>query len=96
MISARGKKNRLSTKFVRTGARYRVQGTESYGGTRAFKLEGVPKEAWYYGRTVTWLAAADAGSGAEEAVERDGDAVVEALEAGSTRRRVQESSGGGA
>jgi len=48
------------------------------------------------GRPGRRVAAADAGSGAEEAVERDGDAVVEALEAGSTRRRVQESSGGGA
>ena len=42
------------------------------------------------------VAVEDAGSGAEEAAERDWVAVVEAVEAGSTRWRVQESSGGGA
>src|SRR6266571_6676866 len=47
------------------------------------------------GRFGGGVAAADAGSGAEEAVERDWVAVAEAVEAGSTRRRVQETSGGG-
>ena len=43
--------------FVSTGARYRLLGTETHDGTRAFEIEGVPKETWYYGRTVTWLPA---------------------------------------
>jgi len=47
------------------------------------------------GRPGGGVAVEDAGSGAEEAVERDWVAVVEAVEAGSTRRRVQESNGGG-
>ncbi len=43
--------------FVSAGARYRLIGTETHDGRRAFRIEGVPKETWYYGRTVTWLAA---------------------------------------
>ena len=42
------------------------------------------------GRPGGGVAVEDAGSGAEEAAERDWVAVVEAVEAGSTRRRVQD------
>ena len=42
--------------FVGTGARYRLLGTQTHDGTRAFKIDGVPRESWYYGRTVTWVA----------------------------------------
>jgi hypothetical protein len=42
--------------FVSTGARYRLLGTEAHDGKRAFKIEAVPKERWYYGRTVSWVA----------------------------------------
>jgi outer membrane lipoprotein-sorting protein len=43
--------------FVSTGARYKFLDTETHDGTRAFKIEGVPKQTWYYGRTVTWIDA---------------------------------------
>jgi len=42
--------------FVDTGARYRLLGTKTYDGTRALEIEGLPKESWYYGRTVTSVA----------------------------------------
>ncbi len=42
--------------FVDTGARYRLLGTKTYDGTRALEIEGLPKQSWYYGRTVTSVA----------------------------------------
>ena len=70
-------------------------GGESRGRICRASGEYSPVDCHGPGRPGGGVAVEDAGSGAEEAAERDWVAVVEAVEAGSTRRRVQESIGGG-
>lgn len=42
--------------FVSMGAKYSLLGEEQREGVPAYKLEGVPRESWYYGRMLTWVA----------------------------------------
>ena len=42
--------------FVDTAARYSLLGEEQHGGTSTYKIESIPKEHWYYARTVIWIA----------------------------------------
>jgi len=39
--------------FVGTGAKYTVLGEEERAGTPVYVVQGVPKDTWYYARTVT-------------------------------------------
>ncbi|MEW6297928.1 MAG: outer membrane lipoprotein-sorting protein [Thermodesulfobacteriota bacterium] len=43
--------------FVSRQGAYRLLGEEEYQGTRAYKVELVPEEQWYYSRIITWIAA---------------------------------------
>lgn len=43
--------------FARLQTRYRFDGEEARGDTRAYRIEGVPEDSSYYTRTVTWVAA---------------------------------------
>lgn len=42
--------------FVSRRGQYRFLGEEEHKGTRAYKIEEVPKEQWYYSRILTWVA----------------------------------------
>jgi hypothetical protein len=42
--------------FVGMGAKYELQGEEKRQGVDTYKLEGVPRETWYYSRFITWVA----------------------------------------
>lgn len=41
--------------FVSRRGAYRLLGEEDHAGVRAYKLEEVPKESWYYSRVITWV-----------------------------------------
>jgi hypothetical protein len=41
--------------FVAMRATYALLGEEEIDGEKAWKVEGVPRDRWYYGRTVTWV-----------------------------------------
>jgi outer membrane lipoprotein-sorting protein len=41
--------------FVGTGTTYAVLGEEERQGTSVYVVQGVPKDPWYYARTVTWV-----------------------------------------
>lgn len=43
--------------MIGRGTRYTLLGEEEQDGTHAYRIEGVPKQTWYYGRTVSWVAA---------------------------------------
>jgi outer membrane lipoprotein-sorting protein len=43
--------------FVSRRGTYRLLGEEVHNGVRAYKVEEVPKEQWYYARIVTWVSA---------------------------------------
>ena len=43
--------------FVSRRERYELLGTESRDGVRAYRVQAVPREQWYYSRIVTWIAA---------------------------------------
>lgn len=43
--------------FVSRRGTYRLLGEETHAGVRAYKIEEVPQESWYYSRIVTWVAA---------------------------------------
>jgi len=42
--------------FVRQDARYKVVGNETRDGVATTKVEGIPREQWYYSRFVVWIA----------------------------------------
>lgn len=42
--------------FVDRSGQYRLLGQEEHAGVSAYKIEEVPKDAWYYSRIVTWIA----------------------------------------
>ena len=42
--------------FVGMGAKYQLAGEEKRQGVDTYKLEGVPRETWYYLRFTTWVA----------------------------------------
>jgi hypothetical protein len=42
--------------FVGMGAKYTLAGEEKRQGTDTYRLEGVPRETWYYSRFTTWVA----------------------------------------
>jgi hypothetical protein len=46
--------------FVSTGATYTLLGEGSENGDKVYKIQGVPKENWYYAR---WVTSVDADSG---------------------------------
>lgn len=43
--------------FVGTDATYTVLGEEDLGGRKTYKIQGIPRQGWYYGRWVTWVGA---------------------------------------
>ncbi len=43
--------------FVSRRGTYRFLGEEQHAGVRAYKIEEVPQEQWYYSRILTWVAA---------------------------------------
>lgn len=43
--------------FVSLQGAYRFLGEEQHAGVRAYKIEEVPKDQWYYSRIITWVAA---------------------------------------
>jgi hypothetical protein len=43
--------------FVSTGATYRLLGEGSQDGAKTYRIQGVPKETWYYSRWVTTMNA---------------------------------------
>jgi len=42
--------------FVTQDARYKVVGSETRDGVATTKVEGIPREQWYYSRFVIWIA----------------------------------------
>ena len=42
--------------FVGMGAKYQLAGEDKRQGVDTYKLEGVPRETWYYLRFTTWVA----------------------------------------
>lgn len=42
--------------FVGMGAKYELKGEDKRQGADTYKLEGVPRETWYYSRFLTWVA----------------------------------------
>jgi hypothetical protein len=42
--------------FVSMRATYELLGEEEIDGEKTWKVQGVPRERWYYGRTVTWVS----------------------------------------
>jgi len=42
--------------FVGMGAKYELKGEEKRQGVNTYRLEGVPRETWYYSRVLTWVA----------------------------------------
>lgn len=42
--------------FVSRRSTYRLLGEEERAGVRAYKVEEVPQEQWYYSRILTWVA----------------------------------------
>jgi outer membrane lipoprotein-sorting protein len=43
--------------FVTLDRTYELLGTEEFEGRRAYKIEEVPRERWFYSRIVSWVAA---------------------------------------
>lgn len=43
--------------IVPRGSTYRLLGDEQHTGVRAYKIEEVPQDQWYYSRILTWVAA---------------------------------------
>ena len=41
--------------FVGMGAKYQLKGEEKRQGVDTYRLEGVPRETWYYSRFTTWV-----------------------------------------
>ena len=42
--------------FVSMGARYTQLGEEKREGLATYKLEGIPRDRWYYSRLLVWAA----------------------------------------
>lgn len=43
--------------FQDPGGTYRLLGEEDYAGTKALKIENIPRETWYYSKIVSWISA---------------------------------------
>jgi len=43
--------------FIRRQGTYRLLGEEEHNSIRAYKIELIPQDEWYYSRIITWVAA---------------------------------------